>query len=189
MCKDAERNSGFNLIELIAILSILAILAAASGPSLASLLNKSEVKAISILLNASLKTARNQALTGQTYVHVCAMSQTDPTVCDTNRDYNANWSKGWLVFADVNLNNDFDASDHLVSSVFNQGNSRIVFNQRGRLRFFPDGGARSAGFYLCDPKARELIHLKILHTGRTRSLDSMSDERKTICTQTTSTKN
>lgn len=186
---EAERNAGFNLIELIITLSLLAILAATSGPSLASLLANSEVKAISILLNASLKTARNQALTNQTYVHVCAMSHTDSTVCDTQRDYNANWSKGWLVFADINLNNDLDNADHLISSIFNHGNSRIVFNQRGRLRFFPDGGARSAGFYLCNPDAKEAIHLKIFHTGRTRSQNNMSDKRKTICTQTAGTNN
>jgi type IV fimbrial biogenesis protein FimT len=181
---DAEYNQGFNLIELIISLSIVAILAAISGPSLASLLEKSEVKSISLLLSASLKTARNQALTNQTYVHVCAISQTDPAACDTKRDYNSNWSKGWLVFVDVNLNNDFDAADHLMSSIVNEGRSRIIFNQRGRLRFFPDGGARSAGFYLCDSEARDVIHLKILHTGRTRSLDTMSDEKKIICTQT-----
>ena len=185
----SNRQDGYSLIEALMALTIMFILTGVAVPSLSTMLRKNEVKVNSGLLNASLKMARNQALASGTMVHVCAMASQDTTICDPRRNYNANWSTGWLVFADLNENNELDAYDNIIQSTLNQGQARIVFNQRGRLRFFPNGSARSAGFYICDPQSNEIIHLRLLHTGRTRSLDQLSEQRKSICAQTEPNRN
>lgn len=181
---NSARLSAYSTIELLVAITIVGIISGVSIPNFSAAIAKNEVKAQSMLLAASLRVARNSAVTSQRNVHVCAMSLENSLHCQARRGYNSNWSKGWHVFLDNNGNNELDEADELIQSRYNEGNSKLVFNQRGRLRFFPDGSARSAGFYLCDRAGKALIHLKLLHSGRTKSQAEMSDKHKSICMAT-----
>ena len=59
--------------------------------------------------------------------------------------------------------------------------THLIFNQTGRLRFFPDGSARSAGFYICGADTTEFRHIKLLHSGRIRSTAKAPNAIKKRC--------
>lgn len=176
-------HSGFTLIELLVALCIVVILAGTAVPNLRPILNKNAVKSKSILLNASLKLARNHAIVSGIDVYLCAMQAAGVQRCKQQRDYNADWSDGWLVFADTNHDHDYTAGDTLLRVVSDHSQAKVFFNQRGRLRFTPNGGARSAGFYICDLRAEQTRHIQILHSGRTRKIDQLSEKRRKVCAQ------
>lgn len=174
-------QSGFNLIELLVFIAILTIIAGAAIPSFASLISRNQVVVQSNTLLGSLHLARSYAITQQKNVHVCHIDQEDLQACSEARGYNSDWSSGWLVFVDVNNNNDFDNADHLVRSFLSNSQTNIVFNQRGRLRFFPDGSSRSAGFYVCDKQQLNYRHVYLLYSGRARIGAQLNTTQKVRC--------
>ena len=176
-----SKNTGFSLIEILVAITIMALLTGIAVPDFSKLISGNRVNAVSAELFTSLSAARSYAINNHALVHVCAKSQLDPSKCDEKRDFNANWSRGWLIFSDINANNELDEQDTVLQSIQIGHNTNIVFNQRGRLRFFPDGSARSAGFYLCDKAKKHFKHVLLLHTGRARSKKQLSERQRVIC--------
>ena len=175
------QQSGFSLIESMIVITILSLLFSAAIPSLTGLISKSKISKTSNELFHSLSLARSYAITRNQKVHVCALNSINPLQCDTQRDFNSNWSLGWMVFADSNNNNDFDSEDIVIRSSTNSNGTNIVFNQRGRLRFFPDGRARSAGFYLCSNNHDSNRHIKLLYSGRARTTQIENQAQLDTC--------
>ena len=175
------RPLGFSLLELIISIGLIVVLVGIAVPSFGSMMARSHLRTQTHQLIESLYIARNHALTEQTIVHVCQLDKESTTQCSTKRGSNRNWSHGWLVFADINGNNNFDNDDSLIRSVAMPDTINIVFNQRGRLRFFPDGSARSAGFYICNKNEQLTRHVYLLHTGRARVNEKLSARQKSIC--------
>lgn len=174
-------HSGFSLLQLVITIAIAAALALVAVPSFASLLSRTQVSTHSNMIVESLSLARSQAIATQQKVHLCRLDDIDISDCAVGHSYANDWSSGWLVFVDSNNNNNFDSSDQLLQTVQLANKVNIVFNQRGRLRFFPDGRARSAGFYLCDPQQQAYRHIFLLHSGRARVNDSLSANHQRIC--------
>ena len=172
---------GFTLIELMVTITIAAIIISISIPSFASLLARNKVTVQTNALFESLYLARNYAITEQKKVHVCHRDNSNSTECDPQRNYNSAWHNGWLVFVDKNDNNDYDQNDKLIRVFEPTTQTNIVFNQQGRLRFFPNGSARSAGFYVCDQQQKTYRHVYLLHSGRVRSNSSMTVQQKATC--------
>ena len=175
------KTRGFSLVESTIVLSIMAILIMTSVPSFSKFITEAEVTNVSYKLSTSLNLARQYAINHSTPVHLCALKSLKSIECNYNTDFNSNWSYGWIVYADKNDNNRYDESEPLINVVRNTRDVNIVFNQRGRLRFFQDGSARSAGFYLCKQTTSENRHIRLLYSGRARTSKSMSEKQQLIC--------
>ena len=181
VCCGQTKISGFSIVESVIVLSIIAILIMTSVPSFSKFITETEIKNVSYNLSTSLNLARQYAISHSIPVHLCGLKSIKSIECHYNTDFNSNWSYGWIVFADKNDNNQYDESEPLINVVQNARNVNVVFNQRGRLRFFQDGSARSAGFYLCKQTAIENRHIRLLYSGRARVSKSMTEKQQLIC--------
>ena len=174
-------SHGFTLVELMVTLTVSAILATAAAPSFANLIARNKVLIQTNAILESLYLARSYAIVKQRNVHVCHLDPETNSSCSEDRNYNSKWSHGWLVFADNNGDRNFDGNDELLQVVEMPDSVNIVFNQRGRLRFFPDGSARSSGFYICDRQQNSFQHIYLLHSGRARINQKMNAKQKSTC--------
>ena len=172
---------GFTLLELLIACSVAVISLSIAVPSFASIVQSSRVKSTTHALNNSLIVARNHALSNRTRVIVCHASSPEQTSCSNQRNRNTDWSNGVISFADRNANNELDTDDEIINRMTPSQDVAVVFNQNGRLRFFNDGSARSAGFYICHKTTQQQRHIRILHTGRTRTMETMSEQQSQTC--------
>ena len=176
-----SQQHGFSLIEIMIVTTIISILLSAAIPSFNSTLNKSQLSNVNLELISSLSLARDYAITRGYKTHLCALTAIKPIRCQDTRDFNTSWSKGWMVFADINNNSEYDQDDTVLNISQIPKTINVVFNQRGRLRFFPNGSARSAGFYLCNKNSRDNRHIKLLFSGRARTTRIDNSSQLTTC--------
>jgi len=180
--KFSPRNAnGFNMLELIMMVSILASLVTAAAPTFAKVLNKTHIMIASTQLSHTLVFSRNYALQTGTTVIVCHAKDTSMSQCSEKRKRNTNWSNGIISYADINGNNNLDEHDQILTVERTHNSVTTVFNQNGRLRFFADGSARSAGFYLCSKASKEERHIRLLYTGRARTTNEMNKKQRNTC--------
>lgn len=177
----ANTQRGFTLLELLIACSVAMISLSIAVPSFASMVQSSRVKSTSHALNNSLLVARNHALNNRTRVIICHASSSAQTSCSNQRNRNTNWRNGLISFADRNANNELDSGDEIINKMTLNQDVAVVFNQNGRLRFFNDGSSRSAGFYICHKTTQHQRHIRILHTGRTRTMEKMSEKQSQTC--------
>jgi type IV fimbrial biogenesis protein FimT len=177
----AKPCNGFSLLELIITLSVTTILTSVAVPSFSAMIHNGHIKAASVRLSSTLALSRNHALSTGITVVVCQAKNSDMRSCSGSRRRNTRWSSGLISYADLNGNDVLDESDQILSTIQSRNGISMVFNQNGRLRFFADGSARSAGFYLCSKASKQERHLKILHTGRTRTAAKMADRNRQTC--------
>lgn len=175
-------NKGLSLIEFLVCISIIGIISTLSVPSFVDLINKNRLISINNDLMTSLALARQKSITFSKDVYLCEL--VDEKTCNESRPFNANWTKGWMVFIDDNKNAKLDEKDTISYVSYNperprKKNIAIVFNQRGRLRFRPDGSSRSAGFYICTEKHHK--HIFLLYSGRARHNEKMTPEQIAKC--------
>jgi len=164
-----KSQRGYSLLELIITCALLATLSAIATPSFAAIINKSKMATSAYTLHQSLVLARTSAMTRSKTVLVCQLANNHGPTCVKSHKRNQNWKNGWQVFVDNNKNNEYDAADEVLREFRPNNNTAVVFNQNGRLRFFPDGSARSAGFYVCTKNSTSVTHIKLLHSGRART--------------------
>ena len=169
--------NGFSLIELIVTLSITAILFGIAIPSFKDFIEKSKINSAAFQLRTTLSLARQTSISHGKDTYICEL--VEDKQCNTDRPFGANWSNGWLVFEDLNNNADLDKDDLIVNIHKNTSGIGVIFNQQGRLRFRPDGSARSAGFYVCTEKLAK--HILLLYSGRSRSKVLTDEDRIKNC--------
>ena len=174
-------NKAFTIIELLISISIIGVLTSVAVPSFNSIIEKNEVKTLAFTLNTSLKHARNHAIQYQEIVIVCQINETNLTQCNPQRQRYANWQNGWLVYVDLNNNNELDKTDEILITHQPNNQTAVIFNQQGRLRFFPNGTARSAGFYFCKKQSKFTQYIRLLHTGRSRVSQALSEKQRLQC--------
>lgn len=176
-----KQCQGFTVIELLISVTIIGVLFSIAVPSFKSLLNNAQLTDLSSSLHTSLMHARSHAINHQVMVIVCELENQEKPTCNQNRSRYANWQNGWMSYADLNNNNKLDASDNILQVRQAKGQTNIVFNQAGRLRFFPQGSARSAGFYLCNADSSNTRYIRLLYTGRSRSSGELSVKQLNTC--------
>ena len=181
ICRTLMSHHGYTLIELLISSTIITIILGMSIPTVSQFVQRQHIKTSSNALLESLYLARNYAIYEQTVVHLCQLDVAGATTCSGNQDRNRDWSKGWLVFVDTNGNDRLDAEQELIRHVSGSEHINLVFNQRGKLRFGPDGSARSAGFTVCDGTQTYYRHIYLLHTGRARISDRTSAAQRGKC--------
>ncbi|MGH1543457.1 MAG: GspH/FimT family pseudopilin [Arenicella sp.] len=177
----AQGNKGISLLETIFTIAIISITLSFAIPSFSASLANNRLITSNNSLITSLTLARQKAIGSSVDVYLCEL--TEDLGCNQERSFNANWSQGWLVFADTNGNRELDETDTIIE--INQRHKKhtaIVFNQRGRLRFRADGTSRSAGFYLCNKAG--FRHIYLLHTGRPRTSKQLTIKQQSRCLQT-----
>lgn len=171
-------QSGFTLIEFMLVVTVSGVLLGLAIPGFSQLILNNRLILTSNALITSMALARTRAMISGYDVYICELVK--PDKCNEQRNYNADWSQGWLVFIDNNWNHDLDNKDTILE-IHQRDNQQIavVFNQRGRLRFRGDGSARSAGFYLCHRSAFK--HIYLLHTGRARLSNTINANQRQQC--------
>lgn len=174
-----RKQLGVNLLELIISVSIISISISLAAPGFNKLIEKNRVIITTNQMITSLHLARSSAVSTSKNVHICR--KTTDNRCNTNYPYNADWSDGWLVFIDNNSNANHDPEDTVIQIINNSKNTKIIFNQRGRLRYFPTGFSRSAGFYICGKNRNYFRHIYILRTGRVRYTKELTNRQKSKC--------
>jgi type IV fimbrial biogenesis protein FimT len=171
----------FTLIEQIVTIGLLAVIAATADPNFSDALSRLKIRVATSDLHSTLVKARNHAITQKTIVIVCQASNDNRFSCHDQRRRNANWKNGWIAYQDENNNGEFDTSEHVLHTSQNPDRINVVFNQTGRLRFFPDGRARSAGFYVCGDGSDAEGYVRLLYSGRARTSSTLSAKQRLTC--------
>ena len=93
--RNARRQQGFNMIELLVVMALGAILAGMAVPSFTSMLDRRAVAAEANRLVRSINLARSKAVNAESQLSV-SIESTSGTAQD--------WSNGWRVFIDADNN-------------------------------------------------------------------------------------
>ena len=171
----------YTLIETLIVVLLLSTLIVSGAPSLGQWLDKRRNQAQAVQLRLSLSLARNYALANSVDVVLCPAETEQRQQCRERTISNLNWNFGWLVFADQDRDGKLGNNEPLLQSLALLKDQAVVFNQNGRLRFFPTGGARSAGFYVCNASQSAAHHIRLLHTGRSRTKNELSETQASHC--------
>ncbi len=150
---------GFTLVELMITLAVVGITLVFASPSIVTFIKNYRITTQANGLLSDLQLARNNAVTQNRPVTICASNNTTsatPTCSGTN------WGLGRIVFADANGDAIVDAGDTLlrVSASLSAGNTLVAANltTAGRVQFRPSGmpagitGGTTAAFTLCDDR-------------------------------------
>ena len=157
-------------MELMVAVGIVGILLAVAAPSFRDTIMNVRMTAQTNDLMADLALARSEASKRNVNVFLCASS--NQTQCNS-----ADWSTGWLVFADTNSNNRLDVGEVPIKSR-PLAEGRNVIRSRGHaavgpvphVPFKPAGttGIALIAFGICDTRTTPLAgrRIEITATGR-----------------------
>ena len=148
---------GFTLIESIVVLALISIAISSTVPYLTQAIDTRRNMAQVGQLQASLSLARQYAVANIVGVVICPARSDLRQRCRDMQQANTNWQFGWLVFADQNRDGQLNDDEIILRNQALLNKQAVVFNQNGRLRYFADGRARSAGFYLCNASASSCL--------------------------------
>ncbi len=132
-----KKYNGFTLVELSVVVAIVGILAWAVAPNMRSFIANSASNSLSSTLLIDIMYARNHAISNEVIVKMIPIG-TDPTIDDSSdtglsafapNATGVNWGLGWVVFEDINDNDDVDAGERII---------------RNHISFGPDAHISSA---------------------------------------------
>lgn len=167
-----RRELGFTMVELLVTLVVLAVLLALAAPSMSKFVSNSRLRSSHGELVSALTLARSEATRRGLPVVVKARGTT----------VGSEFSDGWDVFVDANLNDKYDTGDTLIRAYpALSGNQRFgtvggellaVFTNRGFLK-----AAAPVRFKLCGQTGEPLGYRILLEPV------GMADvvEDKTLC--------
>ncbi|MDX1497791.1 MAG: GspH/FimT family protein [Salinisphaeraceae bacterium] len=143
--KHSKPISGFTLIELIISISVIAVLLALALPAFQEFTRNNRRAAAVNEFMAAGNLARAEALRRSSAVTLCRTNQ--PTAAagavdpDCGNGPNG-WEDGWIIFADLNQDNDWDAGEPLIqASQAIDGDISITGTgtTATRIRYTPNG--------------------------------------------------
>lgn len=177
---------GFSLIELMVTVSIAAILIGIAAPSFQNMIKQNRVVALVNELSAAFNLARSEAVTRGYLVTVCKTS--DPTATTPACDSSADWTDGWIVFAEeaaAGTIGMIDSGDTVLrvgqpeAAGLSITPSPAAFNNR--VTYYQNGDSNTMGnFLIQDTDSTHQRRLKINATGRVRACNPVTDT--TSCT-------
>ena len=161
-----NRTSAFTALELLITVAVAAILLVTGLPSFRKFSQRQQMKAAVNGLQQSLLLARNEAVHRNGPVVVC------PDDGEGNCTGNRDWSRGWIVFPDLNDDRERQAGEPQLHHVQRPVTLSIASSPgRTSIRFLGDGSApgSNARIGFCGPagpsEARKLV---ISNVGRIR---------------------
>ncbi|RQO72874.1 hypothetical protein DBR44_10525 [Aquitalea sp. FJL05] len=125
---------GFTLVELMVVIAVVAISLAIAVPNFAQFVDTNRFQSLSSALIADMANARAEAIRRGSYMGICA--STDGSSCSGS---GADWSRGWIVFVDINQDGTPVAS--AILQVQNLGGTAVASGTSG-FRFVPSGEVR-----------------------------------------------
>lgn len=132
-----KQQRGFTLIELIITLTVAAILLVIAVPGFNQFVQGNRLATGTNDFIANISFARSEALKRALGVGLCP-SNTGGTGCNTGMS----WANGWVVFTDVDNNDDWTAATDQVIRAYQSlpsgtavtaSTSLILFNRQGQL--------------------------------------------------------
>ena len=168
MQRQASKQHGFTLIELMMTIAIATILLTLGLPSIGSMVSSSESRSARQDLWTALNVARSGAVTANRRHVICP--STDQTSCSGG----LRWDNGWIVFIDNNENGRRDGSEAVIS-VGNPARQGVVIAStvgRDQVGFRTDGSSAgsNATFTICDRRGvSTATSLVVSNPGRIRS--------------------
>ena len=163
------RMRGFTLVEQMLVVAISAVLLVVALPALGPLVERHRAGTAMSTLSTQMQLTRMAAITYRRPAVLCPSH--NGSACDGGTD----WSIGWLVFLDVDGNQQPDSADQILrvepGTAARSGMRLVGTVGRPRLRYLPDG--RSAGSNLtvsvCSAEGALLGAVIVNNVGRPRS--------------------
>jgi type IV fimbrial biogenesis protein FimT len=164
MCR---KDAGFTLVEAVIALAVAALLLALAIPAWTNALAAVHIGKVRSALNETFVDAvRHATVTGAETV-ICSSAGADR--CSGSVD----WSRGWIVFADLDGDRSHDANETLVRHEPPLKGGVHLRSTQGRTRLIiqPNGGngGSNVTFTLCDGRgSAKATTLVLSNTGRMR---------------------
>lgn len=124
---------GFTVWEIVIVITIVAILAQITIPGLAVLTQQKRSDVIAIQLDDTIRFARNEALRLNKSIMVCPISHWRGTYrCAAN---NRDWSRGLMVFMDVNNDGLYNTDELLKITRFESSSLATAVVSSNSMRY------------------------------------------------------
>jgi type IV fimbrial biogenesis protein FimT len=114
---------GFTLTELLVTIAVLTVLATIAAPSYSSLILSNRISTQVNALVAAINVARSEAVTRGNAVTICRSS--DGASCAVG---GTDWSIGWIVFSDPNVNATVDPGEHRIHAYPSMSNNTTALS-------------------------------------------------------------
>ena len=176
-----QTSQGFTLIELMVVLAIAAIVLALAAPSFTGTIERNRRESAMTELATTLQLAKAAAASNASRAPVIVCISKDGASCTGGGD----WAAGWIIFTDVNGNNQFDqgaANDgELVGSTNALPDGFSMTPTTGEftewIRFRPtgevegNGGGTNGRFMICSTNSTgaDAKYLVVTATGQVRT--------------------
>lgn len=142
-----HKKDGVTIVELLVVIAIAGILASIAIPSYRNMVVSSRISDMVSTLHSTMLFARSEALKRGRPIVLCPSANADETGAKCSAgDGEVGWGTGWLLFADKNSDNKFDADETLIrvqgtliknasdgSIKPNNASSFVTFNSTGQV--------------------------------------------------------
>lgn len=157
---------GWSLLDALIALVVVAIALAVAVPSAARAIARVRMGSVAAAMTETFLTSARLAVTTGSAMVVC------PTTDSGDCVENADWSHGWLVYADIDGDRRYGGLDNVVHRAAPPTGSLRVYSTDGRPRlvFQNDGGneGSNASFTVCSAEGGEIGVLVLSNAGRFR---------------------
>jgi len=166
----SSRCAGVTALDLLITLTIVTLLLSAGVPAFRSYGQNQRLTAAVSSLQSDLQFARGEAIRLATHTLACPGSPLEG--CLTARD----WNRGWIVFADLNGDREWQAGESLLKSGAPLAQLAVTSPaSRSRLRFFPNGTApgSNTSITFCDARGTAYARqIRVSNSGRIRRVEA-----------------
>ncbi|ALN58972.1 Type IV fimbrial biogenesis protein [Lysobacter enzymogenes] len=173
-----KRMQGISVIEVALALAVVAVLTGVAAPAALSALLAVRYASVRAALGESVLMSNRVSVASGGVAVVCP---SDPG--GRCRD-DADWSSGWLVYADIDEDRRFGAGDVLLrrQPPLPDGLRLVTTDGRRRIVFHPDGSNSGSNvtFSLCSRSGDRVESLVLSNAGRLRIAPG-SDEQRSAC--------
>lgn len=158
---------GFTLVELLVTIATLVILLTLGVPNFVELLATWQRDRATKAITTHLQLARTEAIKSTRRVVLCNSS--DGSSCSTSRD--KEWKSGWIVFQDLNGNNQRDTAEIVLTSApALQGIHSVSSNITSKRFVFMPNGIMASGMSTLEiiPQTGRTQKITVNRIGRVR---------------------
>jgi type IV fimbrial biogenesis protein FimT len=160
------RLYGYTLLELVVTMVVLIVLTLIAAPTFDGWQARQRMNAALHALQQDLLTARSQAIALGANVVAC------PGDVVSGCSVNSDWSRGWLVFLDMDGDRDFGDGETLIRSTPAPRHLTVMSAaSRPNLRFYPNGTApgSNGSIWFCGTRGPDHAQRLVLsNVGRIR---------------------